>query len=218
MEIIRYEGIDISYDGVKIISDFNLSITKGEKILVKGDSGTGKSTLMKLLLGFAQQSRGNLYFQEELVDENLVWEMRKKVAYVPQVLDIGKGNVDNFINVILSYQVNRTTLNYSRINYFLNLFNLKRDILNKDFEDLSGGEKQRIAIIISLLIDRYIYLLDEPTSALDFHLKKKIIDYFLENENLTVFIVSHDKEWVRDGVKVVDITNCNTWSSLYAGL
>lgn len=218
MELIKYEGIDISYNGANIVSDFNLSISKGEKVLVKGNSGTGKSTLMKLLLGFTQQTYGNLYFQGDIVDESLVWDIRKKVAYVPQELDIGDGNVDYFINEILSYQVNRSTLDYSRIYSLLNQFNLKQNILSKDFEDLSGGEKQRIAIIISLLINRYIYLLDEPTSALDLNLKKKVVDHFIENEDLTVFIVSHDSEWERERVKVVDITDYQNGPSSYAGL
>ncbi|MFP4654463.1 MAG: ATP-binding cassette domain-containing protein [Methanohalobium sp.] len=218
MELIKYEGIDISYNGVNIVSDFNLSIFKGEKVLVKGNSGTGKSTLMKLLLGFTQQTYGNLYFQGEIVDESLVWDIREKVAYVPQELDIGDGNVDNFINEILSYQVNRSSLDYSRIYSLLKQFNLKQNILSKDFENLSGGEKQRIAIVISLLINRYIYLLDEPTSALDLNLKKKVVDHFIENGDLTVFIVSHDSEWERERVKVVDITDYQNGPGSYTGL
>jgi putative ABC transport system ATP-binding protein len=82
---------------------------------------------------------------------------------------------------------------------------LEKDILEKNFETLSGGEKQRIGILIALMLGRDIFLLDEATSALDSGLKKKVVDNFLKNEDWTVFIISHDKEWERNGVELVEI-------------
>ena len=82
---------------------------------------------------------------------------------------------------------------------------LNQDILEKNFENLSGGEKQRIGILIALMLERDVFLLDEVTSALDSELKKKVVDHFLKHKDWTLFIISHDREWERDGVEIVEI-------------
>ena len=87
---------------------------------------------------------------------------------------------------------------------------LEDNILDKNFQELSGGEKQRIGILISLLLDRDIYLLDEVTSTLDMNLKKKIADYFLAQEDWTLLVISHDREWERDWIEVIDLENNRT--------
>jgi len=71
-------------------------------------------------------------------------------------------------------------------------FELSEDILSKNIEELSGGEKQRIAIINALILNRKIFFLDEITSALDKVLKARTLDYFLQNPDLTVLYISHD--------------------------
>ena len=78
---------------------------------------------------------------------------------------------------------------------------LEDDILDKNFQELSGGEKQRIGILIALLLNRDIYLLDEVTSALDVNLKKTVADYFLARENWTLLVISHDREWECDWIE-----------------
>jgi putative ABC transport system ATP-binding protein len=80
----------------------------------------------------------------------------------------------------------------SEINHLLNFFELPKEILNKNIEELSGGEKQRVAIINALLLQRKIFFLDEITSALDQKLKRKVLDFFLANSNFTVLYISHD--------------------------
>lgn len=84
---------------------------------------------------------------------------------------------------------------------------LEYDILDKNFQELSGGEKQRIGILITFLLNRDIYLLDEITSALDVNLKKKVADYFLAREDWTILEISHDREWYRDWVEIIDLGN-----------
>lgn len=84
---------------------------------------------------------------------------------------------------------------------------LEKDILEKDFENLSGGEKQRIGILIALLLEREIFLLDEATSALDAGLKKKVGELFLKHSQWTLFVISHYREWERNGVEIVTIGN-----------
>jgi len=77
-------------------------------------------------------------------------------------------------------------------------FELDKSILHSDLSEISGGEKQRIAIIIALLLERKIFLLDEITSALDNESKQSVVDFFLDLD-ATVIAVSHDQGWARDG-------------------
>ena len=105
------------------------------------------------------------------------------------------------------YRANRDKLDSEKLRVFMRELGLEDDILDKNFQELSGGEKQRIGILISLLLNRDIYLLDEVTSALDVNLKKTVADYFLAREDWTLLVISHDLEWERDWIEKIDLEN-----------
>ena len=86
----------------------------------------------------------------------------------------------------------------------MDFLRLPASVLDDEYEKLSGGEKQRIAILIALLLKRNIFLLDEVTSFLDAELKKKIITFFTQNREWTVLAISHDPDWLdADNIKVI---------------
>lgn len=206
MFLVRFENIGISYADRKVLSGFDLSVKSGEKLLITGRSGTGKSTLLKMLLGFVRPTEGVIYFQDKKLDGKEVWEIRKQVAHVSQSTDIGEGKVLELIRELFLFGQNRDKLWEENLMSLLVYFELDNDVLAKKFESLSGGEKQRICIIISLLLEKDIFLLDEITSELDTQMKLKVAEFFLGKAGWTVIAVSHDSTWVKDGVKVVDIT------------
>jgi putative ABC transport system ATP-binding protein len=187
-----------------ILSDFNLTVYPGEKVLLFGPSGTGKSTILKSFYGFFPVKSGDLLFKGKVLDKRAFWEVRKEVAYVPQNLDIGEGPVRPLVKAVFSYRGNTGTFDEQEMARLLEYFELGAGIFGKNFEDLSGGEKQRIGIVISLLSDREIYFLDEITSSLDADLKEKVITYYLTMESATELIISHDPEWEgRDEVRII---------------
>lgn len=204
-ELIKYENIGVSFENRKILSGFNLTVKKNQKILLRGKSGTGKTTLLKILLGFTKPSEGTIYFRNRVIDSKTCWEARKEIAYVVQNTDLGEGKVKSLLDDIFSYRANKEKIDHEKLRVFMRELELEDDILEKDFQELSGGEKQRIGILIALLLNRNIYLLDEVTSALDAKLKKKIADYFLARENWTLLIVSHDREWERDWMETINL-------------
>lgn len=204
-ELIKYENIGISFENRKILSGFNLTVKKNQKILLRGKSGTGKTTLLKILLGFTKPSEGTIYFKNRVIDSKTCWEARKEIAYVVQDTDLGEGKVKSLLDDVFSYRANKEKLDHEKLRVFMGELELEDDILEKNFQELSGGEKQRIGILIALLLNRDIYLLDEVTSALDAKLKKKIADYFLARENWTLLIVSHDREWERDWMETINL-------------
>lgn len=204
-EIIKYENIGKFFGSKKVISDFSIRILRGRKILLRGKSGTGKSTLFKMLLGFEKPSEGSLYYRGKPVNSQVAWEIRKEVSYVSQDTDLGQGPVKDLLDEIFTYLPNREKRSSEKLDTLMKEFELEKDTLNKNFENLSGGEKQRIGILIALMLGRDIFLLDEATSALDSELKKRVVDHFLKHEDWTLFVISHDKEWERDEVEIVEI-------------
>ncbi|KAF5052349.1 Lactococcin-G-processing and transport ATP-binding protein LagD [anaerobic digester metagenome] len=204
-EIIRYESAGISFGRKKVLSDFSLCIRRGKKVLMKGKSGTGKSTLIKILMGFEKLSEGSVYYRGKPLSPQVAWQVRKEVAYVSQDTDLGEGPVKALLEEVNSYRPNREKMKPEKLHMFMNELELEKDILDKNFENLSGGEKQRIGILIALLLERDIFLLDEATSALDSGLKKKVADSFLKQAGWTLFIVSHDREWESKEVEIVEI-------------
>jgi putative ABC transport system ATP-binding protein len=206
-ELIKYENIGISFENKNILSGFNLRIKKKQKVLLRGKSGVGKTTLLKMILGFTRPAEGTLYFQGQKIDSKTCWEARRKISYVAQDTDLGEGKVKNLLNEISSYRVNKEKLDFNKLRTFMRKLELEVDILDKNFQELSGGEKQRIGILISLFLNRDIYLLDEVTSALDVNLKKRVADYFLAQEDWTLLVISHDREWERDWVEIMNLEN-----------
>lgn len=206
MSIICLNNVSFSFKTKRIFDHFNLKIVPGEKVQIKGESGVGKTTLFKLILGFVRPDEGTVLFDEEVLDAKSVWRARRSMAYVSQDMSIGEGNVKEFLADLFSYEANRK-LNVKReqIIALFREFSLSEDLYESNISDLSGGEKQRIAIIASILIDRQVYLLDEITSALDEALKKSIANYFLDMQDKTVLIISHDPVWEREDIKLVDL-------------
>lgn len=203
--MIRYEKVRVTRDGVDVLSDFDLELGEGGKVLVYGKSGIGKSTLLKLLLGFVRPDEGSIYFEGRELDRRSVWEVRRRVAYVSQDLDIAEGKVEDFIEEVLLYKANQELdLRDGALAETMDVLELDRSILEKDMRDISGGEKQRVALVVAVLLQRDIYLLDEVTSAVDPDMKRRIVDYFADLEGATVLAVSHDENWLkRDEFSVV---------------
>ena len=210
MEIIRMENVSVTVQeklkDKSIFSELTLSVNKGEKVLVKGRSGIGKTTIFRLILGFTKPSAGEIYFEGKRINPALSWDIRKRVAHISQDSDIGEGPVMSLFDEVFSYDSNQGKFDLSELEDLLSEFSLKEDILSKKFENLSGGEKQRIAIIISLLTKKDIFLLDEITSDLDIALKEKIVNFFLSHPEWTVIAISHDPEWEREGIRVIEFS------------
>jgi putative ABC transport system ATP-binding protein len=107
----------------------------------------------------------------------------------------------------MGYRANKNIeISKDKIVELLEYFDLESKILEKDFQDLSGGEKQRISIIVSILLDKELYLLDEITSSLDNKMKKKVVDYFVDKMDKTQIIISHDNHWLeKDKLRIINL-------------
>lgn len=196
--ICAYESVCVSFAEKPVIRDFSLMVPGGGKLLISGKSGSGKTTLLRLLLGFARPDTGMVRFGGGPVTPRTVWTVRRRIAYVPQGLNMGNGPVHEILTRLFSFKAN-AHLHFHREDAapLLTFLELDDSILDEQYESLSGGEKQRVAILAALLLKRSVFLLDEATSALDEELKEKIVDLFMSNPEWTVLAVSHDPAWRR---------------------
>lgn len=211
MSIFKADQVSVSLDPRFSVLDLNLTVEEKEKVLLFGKSGSGKTTILKMFLGFVIPSQGKLYFRDEEINCRNIWDIRTKIAYVSQNSNIGDIQVREVIHRIMSFKVNRNIQYKDKLNEYLDLFEKPGEILDKEFSELSGGEQQIINIIISLLLSRKIFLLDEITSSLDVELKNKVQQYFSKQDQWTEIIVSHDQSWM-DFENIKTITVDSIWA------
>lgn len=198
--MIEFKDINLKFDDKTVFKNFNMSIAEGEKILLKAPSGKGKSTLIKLLLGFQKPNTGEILFNNHKLSKDTVHYFRENIGYVSQDIDFQNKNVWELMSEVFSFKVNKN-MNFSKekvLNLFT-YFNLSFELLKKDINQLSGGERQRLGLVVCILLDRPVWILDEVTSGLDETLKAKVVQYILK-QNKTIILVSHDSIWTNNNV------------------
>lgn len=204
---IQMENISVSFKGQSVFRDFSMHFPSGSKTLMTGPSGSGKSTILRLILGFHAPDRGQIRIDGQEVNDTTIWKLRRHTAYVGQELNIDTGKVRPFFQNIFQIKSNsHLVYDEEAIRGLLIRFRLKPDTLDKSWSELSGGEKQRIAITAALMQKRMVFLLDEVSASLDRELKREVAAYFMGNPDWTVIVVSHYSVWQEfDDVRHIEL-------------
>lgn len=201
--MIRFKRVSLSLGNKQLLKNFDLRIRKGDKVLLYAQSGSGKTSLLRLILGFTDPNEGKVFFRRKPITAKNVQLVRKQVAYLSQDVDFPNGKVREVFREIFQFSANKH-LKYTdeMLVEKLSEYNLSEEILDKNTSIISGGERQRLGWILAILLDRPVLLLDEPTSAMDDKQKKRFID-FIEQTKKTVICVSHDPDWQVPSMKIV---------------
>ena len=188
--ILDIKNLSYSFGNNPILKDINIHVSKNEMVAIVGSSGVGKSTLFNLIAGVLKKQTGKIAINGS---EDYIG----KVAYMLQkdLLFEHKTIIDNVILPLIIAKVNKKEA-LEEGNKILKQFNLDK-YANKYPQQLSGGMRQRVALIRTYMFKRNIFLLDEAFSALDAITKKELHRWYLDLKkefNLTTLLITHDIE------------------------
>ena len=188
--ILDIKNLSYSFGNNPILKDINIHVNENEMVAIVGSSGVGKSTLFNLIAGVLKKQVGEISINSS---EDYIG----KVAYMLQkdLLFEHKTIIDNVILPLIIAKVNKKEA-LEEGNKILKQFNLDK-YANKYPQQLSGGMRQRVALIRTYMFKRNIFLLDEAFSALDAITKKELHKWYLDLKkefNLTTLLITHDIE------------------------
>lgn len=196
MEIrLSCENLELELEKKKILKDISLEVRSGEILALLGESGCGKSSLLKAMLGLYPLSKGKIFFQGKEI-QNLPTHKRGISVVFQDLRLFPHLNVGENVGFSLELQKVPKTERKKRVEELLKLVQLE-GYSDRRIDSLSGGQMQRVAIARALAMNENILFLDEPFSALDPNLRREMGDFLLElqkKENLTVVLVTHDQE------------------------
>lgn len=194
MDKVNVKNISVNYHSLKAetkaLKNISFSIKEGEFVSIVGPSGCGKSTLLNIIAGLLKPSSGEVY-----LDGTLIKGVSSKIGYMFQKDNLFEWfTVKDNITLGLKIQKKYTHEIKDKIDDFLVKYDLK-DFENHYPNELSGGMRQRVALIRTLILDPDVLLLDEPFSALDYQTRLNVgseICGIIKKEGKTAIMVTHD--------------------------
>jgi len=194
--MIKLNNITHKYEDKQVLSDFSIKFEKSKLTCLLGNSGSGKTTILRLIAGLEIPESGEISINNTIVTQDkkiIIPPHKRELGFVFQDLALWP-HMTVFDNIAFGLKERNQKNIKNTVAEILNFFGLP-DYQNKYPHQLSGGQKQLIAIARSLVLKPKILLMDEPLANLDTGLKSKIIDHIkkIKNDfNLTIVYVTHD--------------------------
>ena len=208
-EILRYEHVDISYNGVKVIKDVSFTVSEGEILGIVGESGSGKSTLIKAAMGLLSSAglvtRGDIRYKGKNLPDLSAGELRRLNG--PELGMIFQNAGSSFcpirtvgaqlyesVTEHIAMPRERFTARTLDILEKIGFENGQRVLDSYPFE-LSGGMQQRVGVAAAMLLNPSVLFADEPTSALDVSVQKQVVEEMLlvrESFGTAIVLVTHN--------------------------
>ena len=212
---IQFDKVCFKYEKhSEILKNLSFKIAKGSKVGFVGPTGSGKSTILDVLMGLLVPDSGFLLIDGIKINDKYIPAWQKKIAHVPQNIYLS----DSTIYENIAFGIDKHDIDFkrveevaiaARINDFINTLPKRfHTIIGERGAKLSGGQRQRIAIARALYRDTELLVFDEGTSALDSKTEKKVIKS-LENFNssLTIIMVAHRVSTLKNCEKIYEIEN-----------
>ena len=198
-----------------ILQNINLEIKKKSKIAIIGRSGSGKTTIVDIIIGLLEPTQGKLIIDGNVINDIKCTNWRNKIGYIPQNFylfdeSIKKNVAFGIKDHLIDDGKVKKALEFAQLGDFVN--NLEEKIETKVGNQgimLSGGQKQRIIIARAFYHDPEILILDEATSAIDEEVEKDFIDNLLEiGKNKTIIIISHRSSTIENCDEIFKVEDC----------
>lgn len=209
---IEYINISKTYKDNSIIDNFNLKIKQGEFVTIIGSSGSGKTTILKMVNGLIKPNSGTITINNEDISSKDIIELRRSIGYSIQgsILFPHLTVFQNVSYVLKLLKLDKVLIE-EKVNYWLEVVGLDSSYNNRYASELSGGQQQRVGIARALAASPNIILMDEPFGAVDGITRLQLQEMIKEihkKTKVTILFVTHDiKEALNLGTKVLIMSN-----------
>lgn len=205
MKDIEVKDLVFAYGKDNILKNISFDLNRGDFLTIQGENGSGKSTLIKLILKDLKKKSGQIKLFGKDIEE---FDDYSKIGYVPQVNDANKvafpvtGKEFVVLNLYKKFNIfNRPTKKcYKKVYDTFEILNIE-NLLNIPFNQLSGGQAQKVMIARAMVNDPDILLLDEPTVGVDEKSKRdflKLLSHLNNKHKISILMISHEMDIVRE--------------------
>ena len=197
--MIELNNISLKFDDKSVFEDFSAKINQSQHTCFAGASGSGKSTILKLIQGYVVPTKGEVLVNSLQLNPENVATIRSLIAYIPQNIHLP---VDNCLDLVRMLGVE----NKKEV-IILNCENmgLPPDYYTRKFDQMSGGQKQRIIISVCFSLDCQIILLDEPTASLDAESAELVMASIETMKHKTIVSASHNPIWMESADNLINL-------------
>lgn len=212
-EFINFENVSFKYedDGNEVISNINFKINKGEKIGIIGGTGSGKTTLIKLIERFYDVTSGELLYKGHDIKDYDLDKLHQEISLVNQRSVLFNGTIKSNILIGKKDATDEEIINALKNSEAYKFVKEYSDFINHEVyengKNFSGGQKQRLSLARALIKDSELLILDDSTSALDYLTDKNVRENINKMKDLTVIFISQRTSSIQHCDKIIVVDN-----------
>tara|TARA_B100000989_G_C19532662_1_gene470975 strand:- start:912 stop:2645 length:1734 start_codon:yes stop_codon:yes gene_type:complete len=214
-ESIKLKNISFNYNNnIEILKSLNLNISKNSKIGICGETGSGKTTLIDIIVGIKKVSEGKIIIDDQILNKDNSKNWMQNIAYVPQRVYLFNSSLRNNITFATDYDEDIDNNKLTKILKFVELDDFIKTKEEKEYfnlqefgKNVSGGQRQKIGIARALYSERPLIILDETTNSLDKETEKRLISRIEELTNKTIIFITHNPSNLKNFDEIYKIYN-----------